>query len=132
MLQIVNIKKDIIDTEKYGGKASGLSLLAEHGLNVPDCLAIQATNNLDDIDDETFRDKLENDLSIFCEEDRYRVAVRSSCTIEDGFLDSMAGHFSTFIGNMSFDEVLDHIKGVISGVMGIDQMKKWELLFRRR
>lgn len=117
MLQIANIKKDIIDTEKYGGKASGLSLLIEHGLNVPDCLAIQATDNPDDIDDEVFQDKLKNDLSIFCKEGRYRVAVRSSCTIEDGFLDSMAGHFSTFIGNMSFDEVLDNIKSVISGVI---------------
>lgn len=116
MLQITDIKTDNITVKQYGGKAYGLRILAENGLKIPDTYAIQAMVDCTEIDDAQFRERLENVLVAFSQSGKYSVAVRSSCTAEDGFSDSMAGHFSTYLGEMTFNEVLVNIKAVVSGI----------------
>jgi phosphohistidine swiveling domain-containing protein len=52
-------------------------------------------------------------------DEKYDVAIRSSATLEDSYSDSYAGHFSTFIGKMSFEEVLINIKKVIKSLNNV-------------
>ena len=44
------------------------------------------------------------------------MAVRSSCTLEDDYVNSMAGHFISVLGVMSFDDVLTNIKKIVAGL----------------
>ena len=89
MLQIANIKTDNISVEQYVGKAFGLKLLSENGLNIPNTFAIQATDRPEFINDELFRKRLFDIVSAFLKNGKYDIAIRSSCTVEDGFYDSM-------------------------------------------
>lgn len=121
MLQIADIRTDNITVEQYGGKAYGLRILAKNGLKIPDTYAIQATVDCAEIDDVLFKERLANILTAFFQNGKYSVGIRSSCIIEDGFSDSMAGHFSTYLGEMTFDEVIENIKAVISGIKDADK-----------
>ncbi len=116
MLTISNIDSNNISVNEYGGKAHGLSILLENELPVPKTIAIQKSTNPGDIENPNFIEALKEILNPFSKKGLYSVAIRSSCTIEDGFTDSKAGHFSTFIGQMTFDEVICRVKDVISGI----------------
>ena len=116
MLKIINIAEGGITAEIFGGKAFGLSMLHKQGYKIPRTIIIQATNCVEDIDTPDFQDALLENLLPFEINEKYDLAVRSSCTNEDAFGNSMAGHFDTFIGNMSFDEVCLNLKKVISGL----------------
>ena len=120
MLQIADIRTDNITVDQYGGKAYGLRILAENGLKIPDTYAVQTTADCTVIDDVQFRERLADALATFSRNGKYSVAVRSSCTVEDSFSDSMAGHFSTYLGEMTFDEVLVKYKDVILGIKDVD------------
>lgn len=52
------IKKKAICKPDFGGKAYGLSLLYKNSYPIPKTLAVQATDNLDDIDSLDFRENL--------------------------------------------------------------------------
>lgn len=116
MLQIVKIGETPISADVFGGKANGLYLLAQNGYLIPESFAIQATANTHDIDDLIFQANLRKALASYASDGEYDLAVRSSCTLEDNYLCSMAGHFSSYLGVMSFDEVLENIKKIIDGV----------------
>lgn len=116
MLKVKNIVESDISVEEFGGKAYGLSLLNNAGYQIPKTLVVQATDNLNEIDSLEFQNKLSEKLEMFLNGDSYDLAIRSSCTLEDNFKNSMAGHFDTFLGKMDFDKVVDSIKKIISGL----------------
>lgn len=125
MLRIIDIIEDDISPEVFGGKAYGISLLKKNGYRIPKTLVIQATNSLEEIDSLEFRESLLDKLACFSENDIYDLAIRSSCTLEDNYIDSMAGHFDTFLGKMNIEDIFINIKKIVSatknnnGKMGI-------------
>ena len=125
MLKIIDIIEDEISSEMFGGKAYGIALLKKNGCQIPKTLAIQATDCLKEIDSFEFRESLLDKLSSFSKNDIYDLAIRSSCTLEDDFTDSMAGHFDTFLGKMKIEDIFSNIKKIVSaaknsnGKMGI-------------
>ena len=116
MLQILDAKQDALSAELFGGKAYGLHLLAKHGYPIPETIAVQATANMNDIDDPKFQEELRKKLSPFASNDIFDLAIRSSCTLEDDYANSMAGHFTSVLGAMSFENVLSNIKSIIEGL----------------
>ena len=116
MIRIVDVREDNIATEVFGGKAHGISLLYKHGCLIPQTLVIQATDVLEDIENIEFQESLIKKLSIFLNDNTYDLAIRSSCTLEDDFTNSMAGHFDTFLGQMNIDDVFTNIKKIISSI----------------
>ena len=99
---------DNISGSEFGGKAEGLKLLKDNGFNVPDCFCIGIAESVHDFDDGDFHTKLEECLSILGSD----LAVRSSSSIEDSFIDSRAGHFLTKTGTFDYHSLLDAIKQV--------------------
>jgi len=120
MLKIADITEDGISTELFGGKAYGLSLLHKNGYRIPETLVIQAADSLEDIDSFEFQERLMERLNAFLVNGVYDLAVRSSCTLEDDFSDSMAGHFTTFLGIMNKDEIFINIKKIMAGIHEIN------------
>lgn len=120
MLEIKNIAEGNISAKTFGGKAYGLSLLQEAGYPIPKTLAIQATDSCEIINSSKFRKQLIEALSIFSKNDIYDLAVRSSCTLEDDFNNSMAGHFDSFLGVMTVDDVIINISKIIKGLEKAD------------
>ena len=120
MLAISNISKGSISPEFYGGKAAGLSLLHSNGYVIPEAIAIEACRDVAIFNDIDFQANLRTQLVGWDVEGNYDIAVRSSCTIEDSFQESMAGHFDTFIGKMAFEDVISNIKKVVLGLSKID------------
>lgn len=116
MLKIINIIEEDISVELFGGKAYGLSLLHKNGFRIPKTIVIQATDTLEDIDSLEFREKLLERLDILSVNNTYDLAVRSSYTLEDDFVNSMAGHFDTFLGKMNINDILFNIKKIVSGI----------------
>ena len=116
MLLISDAKRDILPVNLYGGKAHGLYLLAKNGYPIPETIAIQATADIDDINNVEFQKELHQKLSPFAVNGMFDLAVRSSCTLEDDYTNSMAGHFTSILGTMSFEDILTNIKNVIKGL----------------
>lgn len=116
MLQILDVKQDALSAELFGGKAYGLYLLAKYGYPIPETIAIQATADINDIDDAEFQKELHTKLSPFATNGIFDLAVRSSCTLEDNYINSMAGHFTSILSTMSFEDVLSNIKTIIKGL----------------
>lgn len=116
MLQIANAKQDFLSSDVFGGKAYGLYLLAKNGYPIPETIAIQATANINDFDNIAFQEELQQQLTSFAFNGKYDLAVRSSCTLEDDYVNSMAGHFISVLGVMSFDDVLTNIKKIVAGL----------------
>lgn len=131
MLRIVDVIKDEISAEEFGGKAHGISLLYKCGCRIPKTLAIQATNTLEDINSLEFRENLLEKLAFFSENGMYDLAVRSSCTLEDDFANSMAGHFDTFIGEMNIEDVFVNIREIISSIQKIGNGKMGVIIQNR-
>lgn len=116
MLKIIDIMEEGISTEVFGGKAHGISLLKKNDCRIPTTLVIQATDSLEDIESLEFRKNLLEKLTLFSENDTFDLAIRSSCTLEDDFVDSMAGHFDTFLGEMNIDDIFINIKKIVSAI----------------
>lgn len=116
-LKIIDAQKNqdiTISSNTFGGKASGLSLLQKNGYQIPTTIFIEATNDLSLIDSDNFENSLYESIQPLAHKGYYNVAIRSSCTNEDTFEDSMAGQFDTIIGKMSFKQVLHNVKRIIS------------------
>lgn len=116
MLQILDAKQDALSAELFGGKAYGLHLLAKYGYPIPETIAIQATADINDIDNAGFQEELQKKLSPFATNGIFDLAVRSSCTLEDDYANSMAGHFTSILSKMSFEDVVSNIKSIIKGL----------------
>ncbi|MCL2065532.1 MAG: PEP/pyruvate-binding domain-containing protein [Candidatus Cloacimonetes bacterium] len=102
-----------IDSKIFGGKAAGLVLLHKLGYHIPKTIFIESCRDTAFIYCPKFLEELSSKLKDLVFNGRYNVAVRSSCTIEDSFSESMAGYYDTFIGEMTFDDVVESIKKVI-------------------
>ena len=116
MLKIINITQDEVPADIFGGKAAGLALLCDKGYKIPRTVVIESTRFQSDFDSQDFQNTLKNILAPLMKAGAYDVAVRSSCTIEDGFNDSMAGYFQSFLGAMSFDDIIESMKSIVSGL----------------
>jgi len=112
----IQTESNDITSKVFGGKAAGLALLYNLGCIVPRTIFIEACRNASVIDSPEFREDLLVKLYGWDSNGTYKVAVRSSCTIEDGFIESKAGHYDTFIGEMTLENIIYNIKNVISGI----------------
>ncbi len=90
-----------ITDEEIGGKARGLKILSDLGLNVPDAFVIvhPSLQNLDDLSLKKSIDKLGKGPK----------AVRSSAVSEDGVSASFAGQFETYLHLNGYPEIKDAI-----------------------
>jgi phosphohistidine swiveling domain-containing protein len=120
MIAIENISSDNITAERFGGKAAGLALLYKYGYTIPRTLVIEACRDIKNINTTEFKEALLSKLTNWRKNSHYCVAIRSSCTIEDAFINSMAGHFNAFIGEMTFNEIIENINKIISGLSSIN------------
>lgn len=131
MLSIMDITSRKLDASVYGGKAQGLSLLYQMGMNVPQAFAIEAVNNTYNIDEE-FCIALKQKLAVFEQNGCYRVAVRSSATLEDSYTENLAGRFLTVLGEMHFEEIIDSIKRVIESLSTVNsEQNKMGIIIQR-
>jgi hypothetical protein len=105
-----------VASQVFGGKAAGLALLHSLGHLIPRTILIEACSDKALIDNREFQGELQSKLEGWDLVGSYNLAIRSSCTIEDGFVDSKAGHFDTFIGEMVFEDVIQNIQNVILGL----------------
>lgn len=115
----------IIDRNIYGGKAYWLSWLISEGYNVPDCFFIPAI-------DEKDLDKIISVLKVDSEfnkrlrkfetrANRFEVAVRSSALNEDSAEKSFAGHFKSFVEEVTYEKLFSNIKSVVKSVKTFDE-----------
>ena len=114
---------ELLAPECYGGKAAWLSRLHAVGLRVPDAIVFPACNEatFESIKfDLIYAKATRTLLAPFCAADgTYEVAIRSSATIEAGAAESLAGHFETFLGRFSFDDVLARVCSVYRQGFGV-------------
>lgn len=109
-MEVLDIKKA---TKDCGGKAFGLALLNKIGLPIPSGFIIKNSETINDgniflIKD--FLEKLDN---------KVKLAVRSSATLEDGKEKSFAGIFDTKLNvNNNIDSIVKAIKIINNGIEG--------------
>jgi len=105
-----------ITTEEIGGKARGLKILKDLGLNVPDAFVIIQPEN------KTFDENLlKKSLTRLGEGPK---AVRSSAVSEDGINASFAGQFETFLHLNTFPEIREAIHQCIKAAQS-DRVKNY-------
>lgn len=111
---------------EYGGKAYWLSWLYQNGYKVPYSIFLPA------LERDEFNSILQDQSSLlylkglaapFLDKNKYRVAVRSSATCEDEYQSSLAGHFKTVLGSMTFEEILESIKEVVDSLYDVPEPK---------
>ena len=90
-----------ITDENIGGKARGLKILRDLGLNVPDAFVI-VHPDLQSLDDNS----LEKNIALLGNGPK---AVRSSAVSEDGVTASFAGQFETYLHLNGYSEIRDAI-----------------------
>ena len=106
MLKFIEEIKD----EEIGGKARGLKILKDLGLNVPDaCVLIHPRKELLD------EFQLKKSISLLGEG---RKAVRSSAVSEDGEIASFAGQFESFLNLETFPDIKDAIHKCLDAAQG--------------
>jgi phosphohistidine swiveling domain-containing protein len=109
----------LVEPSGYGGKAHWLSWLHKEGYNVPYAVFLPAMNTetLNNfVNDQLRISHLRDLLRTMVVNKRYDVAVRSSATLEDCHLRSFAGHFRTFLGAMTFEELVENVKQVVDSL----------------
>ena len=116
MTPLVKSISEKLDGKLYGSKAEWLSLLQAANILVPDAIVFPGctTENFQQTKaDYLTRDKTLLLLAPFCGTDGlYSVAIRSSSSVEDTLTQSMAGHFESYLGAFTLEEVLDRICAV--------------------
>ena len=91
-----------ITNEEIGGKARGLKILKDLGLNVPDaCIIVHP--RMESIDE----GKLKHSISLLGQ--GTEKAVRSSAVSEDGEIASFAGQFESFLNLQTYHDIKDAI-----------------------
>lgn len=111
--------EELKEKKKYGGKAFWLSWLSSNNYNIPPTIFIPviSNNNIEDLDSFLSSKKFLEQLDYFrIDTDLYSVAIRSSGSSEDDNNESLAGHFDTIIGEMSYKDIIFNIKKVIKSV----------------
>lgn len=116
---IEDIKSDV-----YGGKAYWINWIHANGYNTPKSYFISSElsferdekinvemDNLFDICMENFKKRYEE--SSYNAVDKLGLAVRSSSTVEDGFSESKAGNFESFLGDMDRKALKDNYLKVL-------------------
>lgn len=129
MLEIVDLSSLNNSNKKFGGKALGLALLNDNGFCIPSSIFVEATDNISDIDDKEFQCKLAEKLTPLEDNGCYNVAIRSSSLNEDAFVNSLAGHYKTIIGEMNFGELIDGMKEIILS-LGWDSRDKMGIVIQ--
>ena len=126
---------DILDPGHYGGKAYWLSWLQKQGYTIPYTIFLPVMSTLQELFHESQKLAcLRNLLEPMRVDNKYGIAVRSSATIEDSNHESLAGHFSTFIGFMTFNEVIHRIEKVVASLenVGMEQRGKMGVVLQER
>ncbi len=105
----------LITREEFGGKAMGIAWLALHGYPVPRSTFLKAleVDACQLFDWEQWKSSLSVFLASYGKRGRYQLAIRSSATIEDSADESLAGHFDTYLGRMTIDEVTANVKDLL-------------------
>lgn len=129
MLEIVDLNGINSLNKKFGGKALGLALLNDNRFCVPISVFVEATDNIADIDDKQFQCKLAEKLKLLEKNGHYSVAIRSSSLNEDAFVNSLAGHYKTIMGEMNFDELIIGLKEIILS-LGRDTRDKMGIIIQ--
>lgn len=122
-IQTILTITSLVSSFEYGGKAQWMSWLYQHGYNVPYAIflpGVEATNTNVVSKDESELSYIRELLKPVAKGDKYDIAIRSSATCEDDYARSLAGHFKTFIGVMTFEEVLVNIKQVIESSRNVN------------
>lgn len=96
-----------ISDETVGGKARGLKILKDLGLNVPDAFVI-VNPDVQSLDDNS----LKHNLGLLGDGPK---AVRSSAVSEDGVSTSFAGQFETFLHLNNYEEIKESIIKCVDG-----------------
>ncbi len=113
-----------ISSEIYGGKAYWINWLYANGYNIPKSYFV--SNKLSVQQDEKMTVEMDR-LFDFCvknyrnnkeehasnAENKLNLAIRSSSTIEDGFSESKAGNFESFLGEMDREEFKENYLKVL-------------------
>jgi len=95
-----------VNKKTFGSKAYWINWLYKNGYKVPKSIFFAYYTDKTFLYDNLIGIFKEND---FCS-DEY--AIRSSSTIEDSFNESKAGKFLTYLGKMSFEEILTNYENV--------------------
>lgn len=105
---------DDVPPDVFGHKASWVSWLSENGFRTPESIFLKAidSDNFGGVEDSNL--DLKSAISQFRTDEEYNIAIRSSATCEDTAEESLAGHFDTFIGTYTYEEVISRIESVIS------------------
>lgn len=116
MQEIISNIYNLVEVEKFGGKAHWLSWLKREGYNVPYAIFISVANEISstlELQNLISNEQFKSELNCFLNrKNEYSVAIRSSGTLEDAKEKSLAGHFDTYLGSFSFDELLQKIAKV--------------------
>ena len=107
-----------ITNEEIGGKARGLKILKELGLNVPDACVI-VHPNFEALDE----GKLKRSISLLGNGEK---AVRSSAVSEDGESASFAGQFESFLNLQTYSDIKEAIGKCISAAQA-DRVQNYAL-----
>ena len=128
---------DKINVEVYGGKAYWLSWLFQEGYHVPYAIFLPAMN-CDESDQYLSNlfgnNQFLNKLEIFCQNpNTYNVAIRSSGIFEDSRHSSLAGHFKSFVGNVSLEEFEQNIRRVVKSlnISDVNQSEKMGVVIQQ-
>jgi phosphoenolpyruvate synthase/pyruvate phosphate dikinase len=113
MQEIISNISNLVKVEKFGGKAHWLSWLKKEGYNVPYAIFVSATNKISstsELQHLISSEEFKSEVNCFLDKNNnYSVAVRSSGTLEDAKEKSLAGHFDTYLGSFSLNELQENI-----------------------
>lgn len=106
---------DNIDSDTFGRKAYWINWLYENGYRTPETVFVSRLEDKSDLDniEEVFIEEIEKNFKFTEAENKYGLAVRSSSLLEDGFYESRAGEFDTFLGYMSPEEAFINYRRVL-------------------
>lgn len=109
---IIKRAGEIINKDKFGGKAYWINWLYINGYTTPKSIFMSVEKNYTKINQRQIEEYF-MDTEYF--------AVRSSATLEDGEIESKAGHYDTFL-NVKKDNLQKAIQGVMDSNIEDDHM----------
>lgn len=133
---ITSDEKILADRNIYGNKAYWLSWLSINGYNTPYSIYLPATTpqDLDEYKNNILSDKkfAKSLMTISVSNNDYDIAVRSSSTLEDSQMKSYAGHFTSVLGRMDFNNIIKSISTVVESINKYDSLGAMGIVLQRK